>query len=114
MQQTKTTPLHTPRMKRLSPGLWLVESRSTPGIGHKCTVDACGCKAGSFGRLCWHRRLVQQAEAWYAGSQWVAPQQAPAADHEASEAQSSSAAAPASVAQQAGPGELAPLWQHFE
>jgi hypothetical protein len=113
MQQTKTTPLHTPRMKRLAPGLWLVESRSTPGIGHKCTVDACGCKAGSFGRLCWHIRLVRQAEAWFAGSQWVAPQARREAGGEGQEAQSSSTAVPAPVAQQQT-GELRPLWSYFE
>lgn len=78
MQDKATTPLHTPRMKRLAPGRWLVESRSRAGIGYPCTVDACGCPAGRHGTMCWHRRLVRRAEAWLAGySAPVTPAPAP-------------------------------------
>lgn len=65
---SKTT--FRPRVRRLGPGRYLIESRSRPGIGHQTTATACGCPAGRHGRACWHRQLVAALEpsmqGWYA------------------------------------------------
>lgn len=99
MQPKQATPLHTPRMRRLGPGRWLVESRTQAGLGHQCTVDACGCKAGQYGRMCHHRKLVIRAEAWLASYAATAQTSAPAP-------------VPAAPVQQTG--ALRPLSSYFE
>ncbi len=59
-----------PRVRRLGAGLYLVESATTPGLGHQTTATTCGCRAGQFGKTCRHQRLVAALEprfqAWYA------------------------------------------------
>jgi hypothetical protein len=71
---TTTSTTFTPRMRRLAPGRWVVESRSQPGLGRQCTVHACSCPAFKYGqKMCWHRCLVQRAEAWLAS--YAAPAQ---------------------------------------
>jgi len=54
-----------PRVRR-----YLVESATTPGLGHQATATSCGCRAGQFGKTCRHQRLVAALEprfqAWYA------------------------------------------------
>jgi len=59
-----------PRVRRLGAGLYLVESATTPGLGHQATATTCGCRAGQFGKTCRHQRLVAALEprfqAWYA------------------------------------------------
>jgi len=63
-------PAFRPRVRRLGPGRYLVESASTPGLGHQATATSCGCRAGQFGKTCRHQRLVAAIEprfqAWYA------------------------------------------------
>ncbi len=62
-----------PRVRRLGPGRYLVESKTTPGIGHQAdlTRNTCSCTAGKWGRpACRHRTLAAQVDAsltrWYA------------------------------------------------
>ena len=59
-----------PRVRRLGPGRYLIESATTPGIGHTATASACSCKGASFGHVCRHMTLVGALEprfqAWYA------------------------------------------------
>jgi len=74
IQSTATRPLTAttfkPRVRRLGAGLYLVESATTPGLGHQATATSCGCTAGQFGKTCRHQRLVAALEprfqAWYA------------------------------------------------
>jgi hypothetical protein len=53
-----------PHMKYLGDGAYWVESRRFPGEGYKVTADHCSCAAASYGRSCWHIKLVQQAVHW--------------------------------------------------
>ncbi len=68
----RTAPASTfkPRVRRLGPGKYLIESATTPGIGHTATATACSCKGASFGHVCRHMTLVAALEprfqAWYA------------------------------------------------
>ena len=59
-----------PRVRRLGAGLYLVESATTPDLGHQATATSCGCRAGRYGKTCRHQRLVAALEprfqAWYA------------------------------------------------
>jgi hypothetical protein len=50
-----------PRMRRLSEFVYLVESTSTPGTGHKVDVATgrCGCVAGQFNKRCHHLVLAE-------------------------------------------------------
>jgi len=75
--QEKSTPSRRPtastfkpRVRRLGAGLYLIESATTPGLGHQATATSCGCRAGQFGKTCRHQRLVAAIEprfqAWYA------------------------------------------------
>jgi len=58
-----------PRVRRLGPGRYLVESATTPGVGHQATATSCGCRAGRFGKTCRHMKLVATLDAgfraWY-------------------------------------------------
>jgi len=78
-KRTTTASTFKPRVRRLGAGLYLVESATTPGLGHQATATSCGCRAGQFGKTCRHQRLVAAIEprfqAWYAqrGSTAQAP-----------------------------------------
>jgi len=51
-----------PRVRRLGPGRYLVESASKPGTGHPCTTDHCNCKGFSYRGTCKHVALVRAME----------------------------------------------------
>ncbi len=86
IQSTATRPptatTFKPRVRRLGAGLYLVESATTPGLGHQATATSCGCTAGRYGKTCRHQRLVAALEprfqAWYA-QRTAQAQAAPAA-----------------------------------
>jgi hypothetical protein len=86
IQSTATRPptatTFKPRVRRLGGGLYLVESATTPGLGHQATATSCGCTAGRYGKTCRHQRLVAALEprfqAWYA-QRTAQAQAAPAA-----------------------------------
>ena len=74
--QTQSTATHTttastfrPRVRRLGPGHYLVESASKPGTGHPVTLDRCNCPGFSYRGTCRHIALVRSIEprmdAWY-------------------------------------------------
>jgi hypothetical protein len=77
---TRTTPATTfkPRVRRLGPGRYLVESSSKPGTGHPVTASSCPCKGFAYRGSCRHVALVQALEpsmtAWY---DQAAPSSAP-------------------------------------
>jgi len=82
--QTQSTATHTttassfrPRVRRLGPGHYLVESATKPGTGHPVTVDHCPCKGFSYRGTCRHVALVQALEPamqqWYGQVTPVAP-----------------------------------------
>jgi hypothetical protein len=82
---TRPAPASTfkPRVRRLGAGRYLIESATTPGIGHTATATACSCKGASFGHMCRHMTLVAALEprfqAWYAQREsQAAPVVAPA------------------------------------
>lgn len=58
-----------PRVRRLGPGRYLVESQSRPGTGHPVTADYCPCKGFGYRGTCRHVALVRAIEpamtAWY-------------------------------------------------
>jgi len=62
-------PSFRPRVRRLGPGRYLVESQSKPGTGHPVTTDYCPCKGFSYRKTCKHVALVQALapamERWY-------------------------------------------------
>ncbi len=68
---TRTTPATTfkPRVRRLGPGRYLVESSSKPGTGHPVTASSCTCPGFTYRGTCRHVALVQALEpamtAWY-------------------------------------------------
>ncbi len=68
---TRTTPATTfkPRVRRLAPGRYLVESASRPGRGHTTTPTSCSCVGFSYRKDCKHVALVQALEPsmqqWY-------------------------------------------------
>ncbi len=73
---TQSTATHTtnastfrPRVRRLGPGRYLVESASKPGTGHPCTLDYCNCTGFSYRGICRHVALVRAMEPamqqWY-------------------------------------------------
>jgi len=53
-----------PRMRKLSEFVYLAESSSQPGTGHKVDIASgrCGCTAGSYGRRCHHLALAEQMD----------------------------------------------------
>ncbi len=58
-----------PRVRRLGPGRYLVESASRPGRGHTTTPTSCTCTGFSYRKTCKHVALVQALEPsmqqWY-------------------------------------------------
>ena len=62
-------PTFRPRVRRLGPGRYLVESASRPGRGHTTTATSCSCTGASYGHVCRHMKLVQALEPsmqqWY-------------------------------------------------
>ncbi len=67
-KDTATTTFR-PRVKRLGDHLWLVQSKSTPSLGHQVSTmrGTCSCPAGKRGlRTCWHRTLAATLDAAYA------------------------------------------------
>jgi len=66
---TKSSTPFRPRVRRLGPGHYLVESQTKPGTGHPVTVDHCPCKGFSYRGTCRHVALVQALEPamqqWY-------------------------------------------------
>ncbi len=72
MQDNSTAPskpTFRPRVRRLGPGRYLVESASRPGCGHTTTPTSCSCVGFSYRKDCKHVALVQALEpamaAWY-------------------------------------------------
>ena len=67
-QSTKRTAFR-PRVRRLGPGRYLVESASRPGVGHPVTLDRCNCTGCAYRGTCRHIALVRTIEApmqaWY-------------------------------------------------
>ncbi len=51
-----------PRMRKLSEFVYLVESTTKPGTGHKVDIAAgrCSCTAGQFNKRCHHVQLAEQ------------------------------------------------------
>ena len=79
-----TAPASTfkPRVRRLGPGRYLVESASRPGRGHTTTATSCSCTGFSYRKMCKHVALVQaiapRMDAWYAQATTpAAPVEAP-------------------------------------
>ncbi len=73
---TQSTATHTttastfrPRVRRLGPGHYLVESATKPGTGHPVTLDRCNCPGFSYRGTCRHIALVRAIEprmqVWY-------------------------------------------------
>ena len=62
-------PAFKPRVRRLGPGRYLVESQSRPGTGHPVTADYCPCTGFSYRGTCRHTKLVAALEPsmqqWY-------------------------------------------------
>jgi len=81
IQSNATTPAPAttfkPRVRRLGPGRYLVESASRPGVGHPVTIDRCNCPGYSYRGTCKHIVLVQaispRMEAWYSQATPVTP-----------------------------------------
>ncbi len=74
---TATANALKPRVRRLGPGRYLVESQSRPGTGHPVTADYCPCKGFSYRGSCRHVALVRAIEP--SMQQWYgqAPPEAP-------------------------------------
>jgi len=68
-KSTATANTFKPRVRRLGPGHYLVESATKPGTGHPVTLDHCPCKGFSYRGTCRHVALVQALEPamerWY-------------------------------------------------
>jgi len=68
-----TAPAFTPRIRRLGDHRYLVESKTTRGVGHQVDTrwGTCTCPAGKHGRpTCWHRTLAATFDAAYQA--WMA------------------------------------------
>lgn len=74
-------PTFRPRVRRLGPGRYLVESKTRPGIGHPVTVDHCNCRGFGYRGTCSHVALVRAIqpamERWYQQAVPVTPAAAP-------------------------------------
>ncbi len=55
-------PTFRPRVRRLGPGRYLVESATRPGRGHTTTPTSCSCVGFSYRHHCKHVALVQALE----------------------------------------------------
>jgi len=68
-KSTATASTFKPRVRRLGPGRYLVESASRQGVGHPVTLDRCNCTGFEYRGTCRHVKLVQAIEprmvAWY-------------------------------------------------
>ncbi len=80
---TTTATIFKPRVRRLGPGRYLVESASRPGRGHTTTPTSCSCVGFSYRKDCKHVALVQALEPamqhWYGQ---VVPPACPAVEEE--------------------------------
>ncbi len=67
---TPRTSTFKPRVRRLGPDRYLVESASRPGVGHPVTLNHCNCTGYAYRGMCRHIALVQalapRMEQWYA------------------------------------------------
>ena len=74
---TATATTFKPRVRRLGPGCYLVESATKPGTGHPVTLDHCTCKGFFYRGSCCHVALVKALEP--SMQQWYgqAPPEAP-------------------------------------
>ncbi len=87
VQSTATRPptasTFKPRVRRLGPGRYLVESQTRPGVGHPVTLDRCNCPGFSYRGTCRHIALVRaidpRMQAWYAQREGQATVAAPVA-----------------------------------
>jgi len=70
-------PAFRPRVRRLGPGRYLVESQSKPGTGHPVTATTCTCTGFSYRGTCRHTKLVAALEP--AMQQWYGQAEAPVA-----------------------------------
>jgi len=84
-----------PRVRRLGPGHYLVESATKPGTGHPVTVDHCPCKGFSYRGTCRHIALVQALEP--AMQQWYGQATTPTAPVDASVVVPMTAGAPSGI-----------------
>jgi len=79
--QAKSTaaskPTFKPRVRRLGPGRYLVESQSKPGTGHPVTATTCTCTGFSYRGTCRHTKLVAALDP--AMQQWYGQAEAPVA-----------------------------------
>ncbi len=70
VKSTQAASNYKPRVRRLAPGQYLVESESRPGRGHTTTATSCSCTGFSYRKMCKHVVLVQAIEPhmqqWYA------------------------------------------------
>ncbi len=64
-----------PRVRRLGPGRYLVESASRPGRGHTTTATSCSCTGFSYRGTCRHTKLVAALEP--SMQQWYGQAEAP-------------------------------------
>jgi hypothetical protein len=68
-------PAFRPRVRRLGPGRYLVESASRPGRGHATTATSCSCTGFSYRGTCRHTTLVAALEP--SMQQWYGQAEAP-------------------------------------
>ena len=68
-------PAFRPRVRRLGPGRYLVESASRPGRGYTVTTTTCTCTGFSYRGTCRHTKLVAALEP--AMQQWYGQAEAP-------------------------------------
>jgi len=74
---TKSSTPFRPRVRRLGPGRYLVESQSKPGTGHPVTATTCTCTGFSYRGTCRHTKLVAALEP--AMQQWYGQAETPIA-----------------------------------
>ncbi len=67
--KTKSSTTFRPRVRRLGPDRYLVESSSRPGVGHPVVGGRCNCTGFAYRGTCRHVTLVAAIErpmqAWY-------------------------------------------------
>jgi len=74
-----------PRIRHLSNSRYLVESATTPGLGHQCDVQRgkCGCRGFQYRGHCRHMDLAVAADksftAWYAQATTARKEEGPLA-----------------------------------